>query len=58
MIKCSLAKSDEDKIYYFPFDEGYDHLRIRPLKGEFFARTVREAAEKGFRRARKSQKAS
>lgn len=57
MIKCNVSNKTEDKIYHFPFDEYYDMINVEPQKGEFFAKTVKEATAKGFRRARKYQKA-
>ena len=49
MIKCAVGINGE-KVYYLPFDPEYDRLRIDPQRGDFFARTVKEAAAKGFRR--------
>lgn len=48
-IKCNV-NSKEEKIYHLPFDQQYDRTIIRN-KGEFFASTVKEAEEMGFRRA-------
>ncbi|MEA5511820.1 restriction endonuclease [Crocosphaera sp. UHCC 0190] len=50
-IKCNI--SAKEKIYHLPFDQQYDKVIIEPEKGEFYAWTVREAEEKGFRRAKK-----
>ncbi|TLX76630.1 restriction endonuclease [Labilibacter sediminis] len=47
-IKCNVNK--DSKIYHLPFDQQYDRTQIKE-KGEFYAMTVSEAAEKGFRRA-------
>ncbi len=49
MIKCNIA-SDGEKIYHLPFDQQYDRTLIIN-KGEFYAMTVKEAMDKGFRRA-------
>jgi hypothetical protein len=49
MIKCNISKSGE-RIYHLPFDQQYDKTKISS-HGEFMARTVKEAEEKGFRRA-------
>ncbi len=49
LIKCNLTSSGE-KIYHLPFDQQYDRTLIKN-KGEFYALTVAEAEEKGFRRA-------
>ena len=51
MIKCNISRHDGRKIYHLPFDEQYDTTIIEPEKGEFFACTVKEAADKGFIRA-------
>lgn len=50
-IKCNI--NNKEKIYHLPFDQQYDRTIIGDQKGEFFAWTVQEAAEKGFRRAKK-----
>lgn len=49
VIKCNIA-SDGEKIYHLPFDQQYDKTLIKN-NGEFYAATVREAENKGFRRA-------
>lgn len=49
MIKCNIS-SDGNKIYHLPFDQQYDKTLIRN-DGEFYVSTVKEAEEKGFRRA-------
>jgi|WetSurMetagenome_2_1015567.scaffolds.fasta_scaffold66538_2 hypothetical protein len=50
-IKCNI-NSDEEKIYHLPFDQQYDRtLIINP--GECYAFTIKEAVDKGFRRAKK-----
>ena len=55
-IKCNMGKSLSgypEKIYHLPFDQQYDHVVIDPSKGEFYAMTVKEAEDAGFRRANK-----
>lgn len=47
-IKCNVNGSS--KIYHLPFDQQYDRTEICN-KGEFYALTVAEAEQKGFRRA-------
>ncbi|MDD4363826.1 MAG: restriction endonuclease [Atribacterota bacterium] len=47
-IKCNI--NNGNKIYHLPFDQQYDSAHIK-LDGEFYAFTVKEAIEKGFRRA-------
>jgi hypothetical protein len=49
LIKCNIAPNG-DKIYHLPFDQQYDKTLIKN-KGEFYASTIKEAEEKGFRRA-------
>ena len=49
MIKCNIS-SNGNKIYHLPFDQQYDKTLIRN-DGEFYVSTVKEAEEKGFRRA-------
>lgn len=50
VIKCNISNTDE-KIYHLPFDQQYDRVVISPEKGEFFAFTVDEAENAGFRHA-------
>ncbi len=47
-IKCNI--NGDNKIYHLPFDQQYDTTKI-DKKGEFYAWTVKEAEDKGFRRA-------
>lgn len=47
-IKCNI--NGNSKIYHLPFDQQYDRTQIKD-NGEFYAWTVKEAEEKGFRRA-------
>lgn len=53
MIKCNINKATKEKIYHLPFDQQYDKCSIKQESGEFYAMTVKEAEEKGFRRAMK-----
>jgi hypothetical protein len=48
-IKCNISKEGE-KIYHLPFDQQYDTAKI-DKPGEFYAWTVKEAVDAGFRRA-------
>jgi hypothetical protein len=50
IIKCNVS-ADGTKIYHLPFDQQYDKTIIEPWKGEFYAMTIKEAEDKGFRRA-------
>ncbi|TAK89574.1 restriction endonuclease [Patescibacteria group bacterium] len=49
-IKCNISNK-RDKIYHLPFDQQYDKAKITPKRGEFYAKTVKEAEDAGFRRA-------
>jgi hypothetical protein len=49
VIKCNIASNGE-RIYHLPFDQQYDKTLIKN-KGEFYASTVIDAENKGFRRA-------
>lgn len=51
MIKCNISRKDGKRIYHLPFDQQYDKCIITPSEGEFYALTVQEAEEAGFRRA-------
>ena len=57
-IKCNIGHSETfgiystEKIYHLPMDEQYDSTKI-DKKGEFYAFTVKEAENAGFRRAYK-----
>ena len=51
MIKCNINQTTGEKIYHLPFDQQYDKCIITPETGEFYAMTVAEAEEAGFRRA-------
>lgn len=52
-VKCNISTSKKEKIYHLPVDQQYDRVKIIPSKGEIYTRTVREAEELGFRRAKK-----
>ena len=52
-IKCNIGRDENGeptKIYHLPFDQQYDSTKIEK-GGEFYAWTVSEAEEAGFRRA-------
>lgn len=49
-IKCHINKKSGEKIYHLPFDQQYDATVIDG-NGECYAFSVKEAEEKGFRRA-------
>lgn len=49
MIKCNIGKNGK-KIYHLPFDQQYYKTLIE-ADGEFYAWTVKEAVDAGFRRA-------
>ena len=52
-IKCNIGRNRDGiptKIYHLPMDLQYDNVVI-DKKGEFYAFTVKEAVDKGFRRA-------
>jgi hypothetical protein len=50
-IKCNINRSTGEWIYHLPFDQQYDSARIDKKQGEFYALTVAEAENAGFRRA-------
>ncbi|SHJ67433.1 Restriction endonuclease [Arenibacter nanhaiticus] len=50
-IKCNINPTTKERIYHLPFDQQYDKTKIDFNSGEFYAKTVREAEQKGFRRA-------
>lgn len=56
-IKCNINHDEWGitKIYHLPMDQQYDRVQIKN-KGEFFAYTVEEAENAGFRRAFKHRK--
>ncbi len=49
VIKCNI----DSGIYHLPFDQQYHSTQIIASKGEFYAWTVKEAEEHGYRRAYK-----
>lgn len=53
MIKCNISNKTGEKIYHLPFDQQYDSIIIEKEKGECYVFTVKEAVNKGFRRAYK-----
>lgn len=53
MIKCNVGVNElggSTKIYHLPIDQLYDRVKI-VNPGEFYAKTVKEAEDAGFRRA-------
>lgn len=53
-IKCNTNYDEfgsKTKIYHLPMDQQYDRTIITKRKGEFYAFTVKEAEDAGFRRA-------
>jgi len=52
-IKCNINSDEfgQTKIYHLPMDQQYDRTIIGNRVGEFYAFTVKEAEEAGFRRA-------
>ena len=50
LVKCNISSSGE-KIYYLPFDQQYDRVRISGAKGEKYVASVEEAEMLGFRHA-------
>jgi hypothetical protein len=50
-IKCNISRRSGERIYHLPFDQQYDTTVIEADRAEFFAHTVAEAEERGFRRA-------
>lgn len=53
-IKCNINSGEfggEQKIYHLPMDQQYDRTIIGNRSGEFFAFSVKEAEDAGFRRA-------
>jgi len=47
-IKCNM--NNGNRIYHLPFDQQYDRTKIEN-EGEFYAWTIKEAEDAGFRRA-------
>lgn len=53
-IKCNINSDEfgtQTKIYHLPMDQQYDRTIVGDRPGESFAFTVKEAEDKGFRRA-------
>lgn len=50
-IKCNINRTTGEMIYHLPFDQQYDTTVINKKDGELYAFTIKEAEEKGFRRA-------
>jgi hypothetical protein len=50
-IKCNVSRIDGSYIYHLPFDQQYDKVKIEKYRGEFYAASVSEAEQRGFRRA-------
>lgn len=53
IIKCNINHAKKEKIYHLPFDQQYDKIIIGDIPGEFYADTIEEAENNGFRRAYK-----
>ncbi len=51
MVKCNISLNGE-RIYHLPMDQQYDRVKLSS-NGEFYAWTVQEAENAGFRRAKK-----
>ena len=51
-IKCNIGRDEygQTRIYHLPMDAQYDNTMIKNA-GEFYAYTVSEATQRGFRRA-------
>ena len=52
LIKCNISKS-KGKIYHLPYDQQYDNTQMSLDDGEFYAATIEEAEQAGFRHAHK-----
>jgi len=53
LIKCNISNRTNEKIYHLPLDQQYDSIIIGDNSGEFYASTIKDAVNKGFRRAYK-----
>ena len=51
LIKCNVARRTGEKIYHLPFDQQYDKTVVEPERGELYTWSVKEAEDRGFRRA-------
>ena len=48
-VKCNISDNGE-KIYHIPdHSSTYDRIQIEINKGEFFAKTIKDAVRAGFR---------
>jgi hypothetical protein len=50
MIKCNIGKQNQAKLFHLPFDPAYDTIIIGNVRGEVYAKTVKEAESLGFKR--------
>jgi hypothetical protein len=53
LIKCNVNYDQygkETRIYHLPTDQQYDRVKINPQEGDFYAFTIEEAEDAGFRR--------
>ena len=50
-IKCNVSRIDGQRIYHLPFDQQYDDTIIGDDEDDFYAMTVTQAENAGFRRA-------
>jgi hypothetical protein len=46
-----VSTTTGERIYHLPFDQMYDSTLVQKERREFYARSVHEAEEAGFRRA-------
>ena len=51
LIKCNVNINGE-RIYHLPFDKYYDKINIQANPESCYVKTVKEAMNKGFRRAK------
>jgi Restriction endonuclease. len=51
LVKCNISSYDSEKIYHLPFDQQYSKIILNPKDGDCYAYSVKEAEDKGFRRA-------
>lgn len=52
-IKCNVNPSTKERIYHLPFDQMYDRTLVKANSDEHYCKTVKEAEDLGFRRAKK-----
>jgi hypothetical protein len=53
-IKCNINYNEfgeQTKIYHLPMDQQYDRTIVGNREGDFYAYSVRDAENAGFRRA-------